>query len=260
MKLPGKIRRTASIAAHLFSGVRRAAALEHAIVNGIPSNDFQTVRQQWLKELCDKLPLTVEMEGSPHDETSLWVSNHVSWMDIPVIGSLAPVGFLSKSEVSQWPVVGKLAARSGTLFIERGGNSAAAKAIETMTQHLHQHHNILFFPEGTTTDGNSVRNFHPRLLSVAIDNNICVQPVSISYFGQNGELSEVAPYINDDAFHTSFWAIMGAEPITVRVRFLPPVINTPELARKELARTLQGTISESISVVKERHRQIFTSG
>lgn len=246
MSLLLKLKRTSLLGLHIVKGIRQASKYKHLVDQGIPNAEFQSIRQQWLKEMCSILPLDIEVEGTPTKQTGLWVSNHVSWMDIPVIGCLAPVGFLSKAEVAKWPIVGKLAARTGTLFIQRGGNSAAAKAIETMGLHLDHDHSVLFFPEGTTTDGAHVRTFHPRLFSAAIDHERWIQPVSIRYFDSQGKLSTVAPFIGDSTFQSSFWDIIGAERMRVVVKFLPVIKETKDLARKNLAKQLQNMIQESI--------------
>ena len=73
---------------------------------------------------CRCLGLNIRQHGSPSDDTVLFVSNHISWSDIPILGSLAPIRFLSKAEVGQWPVIGWLARQAGTLFIRRGGGQA----------------------------------------------------------------------------------------------------------------------------------------
>jgi 1-acyl-sn-glycerol-3-phosphate acyltransferase len=97
----------------------------------------------------------------------LWVSNHVSWTDIPLLGMLTPLSFLSKAEVRHWPVAGWLAEKAGTLFIRGGGDGQRLR--EQISGQLEQRQPLLIFPEGTTTDGRSLRTFHGRLLAGAID-------------------------------------------------------------------------------------------
>jgi 1-acyl-sn-glycerol-3-phosphate acyltransferase len=96
----------------------------------------------------------------------LWVSNHVSWTDIPLLGALQPLSFLSKAEVRDWPVAGWLAHKGGTQFIRRGAGDSSQVG-QQLTRHLQQGHHLLIFPEGTTTDGLALRTFHGRLLSSA---------------------------------------------------------------------------------------------
>lgn len=132
-------------------------------------------RQRWsrffMTRLSNALPFRVTVHGELPQKPMLWVSNHVSWTDIPLLGMLTPLSFLSKAEVRTWPVAGWLAAKAGSLFIRRGsGDSQLIR--KQMSRHLEQAHPLLMFPEGTTTDGRSLRTFHGRLLSAAIDADV----------------------------------------------------------------------------------------
>ncbi len=115
-------------------------------------------RQRWsrffMARLSHALPFSVTVHGQLPQRPMLWVSNHVSWTDIPLLGMLTPMSFLSKAEVRTWPVAGWLAAKAGSLFIRRGsGDSQLIR--KQMSRHLEQAHPLLMFPEGTTTDGRS---------------------------------------------------------------------------------------------------------
>ena len=85
-------------------------------------------RQRWtclfMKRLVAALPFDVKVVGELPQRPMLWVSNHVSWTDIPLLGMLTPLSFLSKAEVRHWPVAGWLAEKAGTLFIRRGGGDS----------------------------------------------------------------------------------------------------------------------------------------
>src|SRR5471030_194909 len=113
-------------------------------------------RQRWsrffMARLGNALPFRVTVYGELPKVPMLWVSNHVSWTDIPLLGMLTPMSFLSKAEVRTWPVAGWLALKAGTLFIRRG--SGDSRLIQRqMTQHLQHNNPLMIFPEGTTTDG-----------------------------------------------------------------------------------------------------------
>ena len=96
-------------------------------------------RQRWsqffMSRLSNALPFRVTVVGELPATPMLWVSNHVSWTDIALLGQLTPLSFLSKAEVRGWPVAGWLAAKAGSLFIRRGaGDSQMIR--EQMTRHL----------------------------------------------------------------------------------------------------------------------------
>ena len=182
-------------------------------------------RQRWsqffMTRLSNALPFRVRVVGELPATPMLWLSNHVSWTDIALLGQLTPLSFLSKSEVRGWPVAGWLAAKAGSLFIRRGaGDSQLIR--EQMTRHLQQPLPLLMFPEGTTTDGNSVRTFHGRLLSAAIDSRVSLQPVAIRYL-RNGEVDAIAPFVGDDDLLSHLLPLFSHEQGEVEIHLLEPL-------------------------------------
>jgi 1-acyl-sn-glycerol-3-phosphate acyltransferase len=182
-------------------------------------------RQRWsawfMKRLSAALPFRVNVSGTLPREPMLWVSNHVSWTDIPLLGMLAPLSFLSKAEVRTWPVAGWLALKAGTLFIRRG--SGDSKLIQKqMGQHLLGRHSLVIFPEGTTTDGRSLRTFHGRLLSSAIETGVALQPVAIQYL-RDGRADPIAPFIGDDDLLSHLRRLFANDVSEVHIQLLSPI-------------------------------------
>ncbi|MEH6566169.1 MAG: lysophospholipid acyltransferase family protein [Halopseudomonas sp.] len=199
----------------------------------------------WLRNLIRLLPLRLHLHGRPTGRTALWVSNHVSWLDIAVLGAQAPLHFLSKAEVRHWPVIGWLAAAAGTCFIQRG-QSASQSLQQQLIEVLKQDRSLLIFAEGTTTNGEQVRTFHGRLLSSAIEAEVPLQPVAVAYRLHN-EVDEVAPFINDDEFSRHLLRLLGAETIDVHVHFLP-LIDSATGNRNQLARQAQSAVSQALGL------------
>ena len=188
-------------------------------------NSTMDRRQRWsqffMTRLSNALPFRVRVVGELPATPMLWLSNHVSWTDIALLGQLTPLSFLSKSEVRGWPVAGWLAAKAGSLFIRRGaGDSQLIR--EQMTRHLQQPLPLLMFPEGTTTDGSSVRTFHGRLLSAAIDSRVSLQPVAIRYM-RNGEVDAIAPFVGDDDLLSHLLRLFSHEQGDVEIHLLEPL-------------------------------------
>ena len=182
-------------------------------------------RQRWsrffMARLSNALPFRVTVHGELPKQPMLWVSNHVSWTDIPLLGMLTPLSFLSKAEVRTWPVAGWLAAKAGSLFIRRGsGDSQLIR--KQMTRHLQTDHALLMFPEGTTTDGRSLRTFHGRLLAAAIDSEVMLQPVAIRYL-RDGEIDGLAPFIGDDDLLSHLMRLFSNDCGDVEVHLLKPI-------------------------------------
>ena len=211
-------------------------------------NSTMDRRQRWsqffMTRLSNALPFRVRVVGELPATPMLWVSNHVSWTDIALLGQLTPLSFLSKSEVRGWPVAGWLAAKAGSLFIRRGaGDSQLIR--EQMTRHLQQPLPLLMFPEGTTTDGSSVRTFHGRLLSAAIDSRVSLQPVAIRYL-RNGEVDAIAPFVGDDDLLSHLLRLFSHEQGEVEIHLLEPIASHAQ-ERAVLAFRAQEAIRRVVS-------------
>ncbi|NTY92602.1 lysophospholipid acyltransferase family protein [Pseudomonas putida] len=182
-------------------------------------------RQRWtclfMKRLVAALPFDVRVVGELPQRPMLWVSNHVSWTDIPLLGMLLPLSFLSKAEVRHWPVAGWLAEKAGTLFIRRGGGDSQ-RLREQIAGQLGLARPLLIFPEGTTTSGRSLRTFHGRLLAGAIDRGVAVQPVAIQYL-RDGQIDPIAPFIGDDDLVSHLMRLFAQPRGEVCIHLLQPV-------------------------------------
>ncbi|MBH3430673.1 lysophospholipid acyltransferase family protein [Pseudomonas alkylphenolica] len=187
-------------------------------------------RQRWsqlfMRKLSNALPFKVRVSGQLPQQPMLWVSNHVSWTDIPLLGMLAPLSFLSKAEVRSWPVAGWLALKAGTLFIRRGGSDSQMLR-QQISQHLQQACALLIFPEGTTTDGRGLRTFHGRLLASAIDCQVPLQPVALRYL-RDGKADLVAPFIGDDDLLSHLMRLFAHDCAEVEIQLLTPIASAGE--------------------------------
>lgn len=209
-------------------------------------------RQRWtclfMKRLVAALPFDVRVIGELPKRPMLWVSNHVSWTDIPLLGMLLPLSFLSKAEVRHWPVAGWLAEKAGTLFIRRGGGDSQ-RLREQISAQLGDARPLLIFPEGTTTDGRQLRTFHGRLLAGAIDQGAAVQPVAIEYL-RNGEADLVAPFIGDDDLVSHLMRLFAEPRGEVCIHLLQP-ISSVDKERAALAFQAQQAIQMALFGVGE---------
>jgi 1-acyl-sn-glycerol-3-phosphate acyltransferase len=157
---------------------------------GLPGRGF--VASNYYRVLCSLLRIRVHVSGVPtHDRAVLYVSNHVSWADILVIGSLAPVAFIAKREVASWPLVGITAKLQRTVFVDRARRHQTGEAVAEIVKRLTGGVSVVLFAEGTSSDGNRVLPFRSALLGAveeasARTGNILIQPMSISYTGLHG--------------------------------------------------------------------------
>ncbi|RMF12956.1 MAG: 1-acyl-sn-glycerol-3-phosphate acyltransferase [Gammaproteobacteria bacterium] len=181
-----------------------------------------TAARSWLKGLLRVLDVRVHALGRlPEVESALIVANHISWLDIPVLGASRPLHFLSKIEVRQWPVIGWLAARAGTLFIRRGGGQVQAIR-QAIQRQLSRGRTVVIFPEGTTTRGDDVRRFHPRLFQAAVDAGQPVIPVTLHY-RREGVIDSLAPFVGEDDFFTHLMRLLLAPATDVYVSWGEPL-------------------------------------
>jgi 1-acyl-sn-glycerol-3-phosphate acyltransferase len=198
----------------------------------------------WYRRLTALLGLQIHTRGTLA-RRSLLVANHISWMDIPVIGSLDRVSFLSKAEVRQWPLIGWMAEQLGTLFIERGNHQAA-----DLTQHIsaqvREQQSVVIFAEGTTGDGHQLKRFYPRLLAAAQQPGIDVQPVALRY-GNNTNPDPIAPFIGDDNLIAHLWRVLCQAQIQVEVHCLQ-VITGVGSDRRSLASECERRIADALGV------------
>jgi 1-acyl-sn-glycerol-3-phosphate acyltransferase len=192
--------------------------------------------QRWSKKLLSILNVRLRPHNAPREwpERTLIVTNHVSWLDIFAIYAVAPGLFVAKSEIANWPVVGSLVARVGTLFIERGRSRHARHTKERIAETLVTGRRVAVCPEGTTSDGKHVKRFHAALLQPAIDAAAIVQPVALRYTDARGEFTLAAAYIDDMSLMDSLWRIASTRRMHVELHFATP-IDATGTARRELS-------------------------
>lgn len=207
---------------HLAIGVMAVLLIGWQREDGVPRGRFERIVRWWLGRIPRIAGVRVHVRGTPLQGPVLAVSNHVSWLDIPVLGGLAPVGFLSKAEVRRWPLVGWLAARTGTRFIERGAHGAS-EVTERIARDLAAGRHMHVFAEGTTTDGSDVRRFHPRLLAAAQVAGCPIQPVAIRYLPAPDGRPTPAPYFGGAVLFPHLLRVLAEPCLDVEVCFLEPV-------------------------------------
>lgn len=172
----------------------------------------------------------------------LFVANHISWLDIFLLNAHHPLRFVSKAEVRAWPLIGFLAAKSGTLFIERTRRHDTGRANQAIERALRNGDHVALFPEGTTTDGSHVRHFHASLLQAAIDADVPVQAVALGYFGETGEIDTAPAYIGDLSLGDCLKQILRRPVIHAELHFAAMVAPRGK-DRRQLAGALHNIIT-----------------
>jgi 1-acyl-sn-glycerol-3-phosphate acyltransferase len=196
----------------------------------------------WMRRLLVILGVRLETAGHAAPPPALIVANHISWLDIPCLLAVTDARFVAKTEVASWPLIGWLAASAGTLFLARGAAGAAA---ERMIRALATGERVAVYPEGTSTDGGSMRPFHARLYQAAIRTGVPVQAVAIRYPRAGGAINPAVPFVDDDDFVGHLWRLLGEREIVAQLHFCPPLASG-NVSRRVLAGTTRRQISVAL--------------
>lgn len=205
--------------------------------------------QKFCRKVCQSLDVEViAVEPIPQNH-ALWTSNHISWLDIPVVGSIIPTFFLSKAEIGRWAVIGWLARTANTLFIERGsGDSNAVN--QQMSDFLKKGFPVVFFPEATTTNGKGIRRIQGKLLQSAIDSQVPIQPIVICYVDNDGNFDEAIPYYGKITMAESVKKVVDNRPAKAYVLPLE-AIDPVGKTRSELTTILQERMTTGLKRLHE---------
>jgi 1-acyl-sn-glycerol-3-phosphate acyltransferase len=226
---------------HLFWGVVTAAT----VFPWLPERARLYLKARWSRQLLEELGVRIVTDGVL-PERGLLVANHISWLDIYAINAVAPTTFLSKDDVLHWPVIGWLAKRVGTLFLERGSRTAALRAKELLVAELRAGRLVGVFPEGTTGFGDHVMPFHAALFQSAIDAEVAVMPALVRYTDGQGKFSLAAAYVGETSLWECVRSIVSASGLTVRVAF-QPAVDTAGADRRHLAHHSHQVISHALA-------------
>ncbi len=178
-------------------------------------------RALWLQSssrlIVSSLGIHTHVEGQPPTH-GLVVSNHLSYLDILIYGSLMPCFFVSKIEVRSWPYFGKAACAGGTLFIDRSSRASAASVAKEMQQRLALPIPTLFFPEGTSSDGSQVLRFHTTLFEPAVAVAAPVTAAAVRYVLADDRQERDLCWFDDTVFMAHLWKALSVG-FTAEVRF-----------------------------------------
>lgn len=196
----------------------------------------------WAKGVWRILGLSVEVRGTrPSGGPFLIVSNHLGYLDIAVLAGVLPVTFVSKEEVRRWPLLGFLARSAGTIFVSREDRVRARDFVNRVGDRLAGGEDVLVFPEGTSSRGNTVLPFKTAAFaSVSRKPFPRVVPVRIDLLEVGGEpvtdpLRDVACWHGDMEFAPHFWNFLGSGGARFRVSIGGPA-RSESLDRKTIAR------------------------
>lgn len=223
---------------HLIEGVLTTVL----IFPFVGQHKLNILIRNWSRRLLKIVRVKVKISGAPPADVNnaIFVANHISWLDMFLLHSVQAMRFISKADVRDWPIAGKMVANSGTLFIERGKRSDAKRINGDILATLGAGERVAFFPEGTTGEGKGVRMFHSSLLQAAINAQAQVWPVAIRYVTERGDIDTDPAYV-DATFGACLKRILSKPQIYAELAFLPPLA-AKNFNRRDLAQAARAAI------------------
>lgn len=174
----------------------------------------------WLLYWCG---VQVDYHGQMEQQRPvLFVLNHVSWLDIFVLNKKRATSFIAKSDIRRWPLVGWLVTGAGTVYIDRGQRHVIKQVAAQMKKRFEQSQAVGLFPEGTTSDGFTVRPFHTSLFETALSTEVDIQPVALRFFDGQERSTRLA-FIGEQSLVENIWLLLSQPGVRVECVFLEPL-------------------------------------
>jgi 1-acyl-sn-glycerol-3-phosphate acyltransferase len=188
---------------------------------------------------------------------TLFVANHISWADIPLLAGLLDADFVAKSDIARWPILGALARRYGPIFVDRSRRHGVRDQAAAIRDRLAHGRSVILFAEGTTTDGSAVLPFRSSLFEAA-DAARAVQPVALRYLNVDGsplapERQRAIAWIGDDGLLGGAGRVAEA-PTRASIAFLHEIDMQPGIGRKALADAARRAIVAAYAAAPNRPR------
>jgi len=218
----------------------------------------KTYPNRYNRFLCRLFGLRMTVIGTPvQDRGVLMIANHTSYFDVLILGAVARVSFVAKSEVNSWPFFGLMARLHESVFVDRARRSQVGASRDELRERLRAGDALVLFPEGTSNDGNYVLPFKSALMgaaeaeigsdSLGRAQHVLVQPVSVAYVGLQGmpmgrENRPLYAWYGDMELVPHLWEALKTGPIDVIVEFHPPMTVDSAGGRKALAARAEAII------------------
>ncbi|MEO6075822.1 MAG: lysophospholipid acyltransferase family protein [Dokdonella sp.] len=234
---------------HIFAGlplalIAIAPPFCHIPIAGERLNTFMI--RWWSGWVVRLFGFRIRSFGKPLPGAVMYVANHLSWLDIELMHSQRAMHFVAKSEIADWPVVGWMSSRAGTIFHRRGNTDSLNSVMAVVVQRLREGHPVGIFPEGGTGRGDVLRTFHARIFQAALDADVPVQPVALLY-GRNGKQDLSVPFGPDESFFANFIRLLGQRSMDAEVHFLEPVPAAPD-ARRRMSEESRARIGQALGM------------
>ena len=201
----------------------------------------ETAQRWWSTMTCRIFGLQRRVSGTLAHGPILVAANHISWLDIQVLHSIAPMGFVAKAEIGNWPLAGWVAGFGETIYHHRGSHHSANSVVDVMVQRLKTGRRVAIFAEGGILPGEGVKRFHARLFAAAIESESAVQPVMLRYL-RAGSLYPEITFLPHENFMENFLRLLLQPGCIAEVCIAAPIA-TQGKQRRELASEAQAVVT-----------------
>lgn len=184
---------------------------------------------------------------------SLVVSNHVSWLDTLAVSSVRPMRSLGKVQIRQWPVVGTIAVRVGTLFVDRDSLRSLPATLDALTEVLRAEGTVYVTPEGTTWCGFAAGPFKPAVFQAAIDGGVPVRPLALHY-RTSGRTTAWPAFVGDETLVDSLRRVLRMRGLVISVRVHNEIAPGSTADRRELAALAENAVHSPAPGALSPHR------
>lgn len=188
----------------------------------------------------------VSMTGTPEGRDVFYVANHLSWIDIPIMGGVTEMSFVAQAPLADWPVIGWLAKLNHTVFVSRTDRMTVTSQVNQLRAAIALHRPVAIFPEGTTTDGRSLLPFKPSLFEVMLvpPRPLLVQPVCLDFHPVGPDIA----WIGEEAGDVNAIRVLRRRgSFEVRVHFLEPFDPGLHPTRKTIAAEARARIAAALA-------------
>lgn len=201
----------------------------------------------WSRQVLGILHLRLTVRGSlPSGHVpTLVVSNHVSWLDICILNTVLPLRFVAKSDVRDWPLVGFLVSRVGTIFVERRNPLDTVRTNRAIEDALIRGEHVAIFPEGTSTDGTEVKPFHASLFQPGLGTVARVVAVALRYVNSDGSVNPNASYAGERSLWESFRLVVARRSLHAELIFAGS-IDVSGKTRADIARAAEWATADAL--------------
>ncbi len=231
-----------------------------AVCLALPGRPKVAFARLYWSVVCRLLGLRVRMIGAAAEPAGgrsvVFVSNHSSWLDVPVLGGRLDACFVSKDEVGRWPFVGTIARLGRTVFVSRQRH-ATGRERDVLRERLAVGDNLLLFPEGTTSDGSRVLPFRSSFFAIAEGADPpLIQPVSVVYDRLGGlptgrASRPVFAWYGDMDLASHFWRFGQRRGLRVSILLLPPLDPARFASRKALSHAVWRAVADGASTLRQ---------